>query len=347
MLPYALCAFGMPHRMGFLPTRSGAVCAEPLGLLGLVEAAHGLGLRAVEMPLPEPQQQAGLLALLQARGMHLIPAYGQVLDRDSEHLRSFLSRAAQLGAPVVRAVLSGVLCGDRRAVPGGWEAHLSAVAARLRDVLPCAEALGVCIAVENHQDVGSADLLRLAELVDFSPSFGITLDTGNPLAVGEEPCAFTERIAPLIRHVHLKDYTLHFCPEGYRLVRCPAGAGIIDFSGILEFVSRSGNAPALSIEIAAQQTRTIPILQPDWWACYAERSLERFLPVLRLLWREGRPAGEPYGSAWELGADSATVCAEEWECVLQSVDYFRAQSFPASRSAFEAPEVRQGAEPSR
>ena len=39
-------------------------------------------------------------------------------------------------------------------------------------------------AVENHQDGASDDFLWLAEQVQFSPAFGVTLDTGNPLAVG-------------------------------------------------------------------------------------------------------------------------------------------------------------------
>src|SRR5207237_1970735 len=102
------------------------------------------------------------------------------------------------------------------------------LAERLREVLPVAEELGLALAVENHQDATTEDLIRLYEMSGSSPAFGITLDTGNPLSVGEEPVEAAERLAPLVRHIHLKDYTIHFAPEGYRLVRCAAGDGCID-----------------------------------------------------------------------------------------------------------------------
>ncbi len=52
--------------------------------------------------------------------------------------------------------------------------------------------------------------------------------------MGEDPVEAARASAPLIRHVHLKDYTIHFAPEGYRLVRCAAGDGVIDFPAILD-----------------------------------------------------------------------------------------------------------------
>src|SRR5205085_1495227 len=74
-----------------------------------------------------------------------------------------------------------------------------------------------------------------------SDAYGVCLDTGNPLSVGQEPVEAARRLGPLIRHVHLKDYTVHFAPEGYRLVRCAAGEGCVDFPAILEIVRASGH----------------------------------------------------------------------------------------------------------
>ena len=197
---------------------------------------------------------------------------------------------------------------------------------RLLEVLPYAEELGVCIALENHQDATTDDLLRLADWVHHSPSFGITLDTGNPLAVGEEPVEAARQLAPLIRHLHLKDYTIHFAPEGYRLVRCIAGQGVIDFPAILEIVSQNGHDVLPGIEVAAQATRTIPLLEGTWWDCYPPRQAKPLTEALRILWAKGRPMDEPYSSAWERGENSATVSAEEWEVVRGSAAYFHSLS---------------------
>lgn len=335
-IPFVLTAYGLPHVMGYLKTKSGEAHPDPLGAIGLMEAAVELGLVGVEMPLstrvPSFDGQyvetvpltEDLRDALAARGLRIVADYGALLDHDPQHLRDYLQTVAQVGAAVMRATLSHLLCGDRRPMSSGWEAHLQAVAGRLREILPIAADLGICIAVENHQDATTDDLLRLAEMTGHHPSFGITLDTGNPLAVGEEPVEAARRLAPIIRHLHLKDYTIHFAPEGYRLVRCAAGEGVIDFPAILEIVRGNGHALLPGIEVAAQATRTIPLLEPGWWDEFPPRPAKPLAAALRILWERGRPASEPYSSAWERGEDSRAVSAQEWEQVHRSVAYFHA-----------------------
>lgn len=334
-IPFALCAYSLPHVMGYLPTKSGEKCAAPLSPLGLMDASQEMALAGVEFPLSAlvpsfdgkwvetDGANVDLVAELERRGLKIVADYGALLDTDAEALRTYLRTAAKAGANVVRAVLSHILCGDRRKLAGGWEAHLSDIAGRLIEVLPLAEELGLSLAVENHQDATSADLLRLYEMTGQSPAYGVTLDTGNPLAVGEDPVEYAERIAPLIRHIHAKDYTIHFASEGYRLVRCAAGDGVIDFSAILNIARSNGHEILPAIEVAAQATRTIPLLESDWWACYPPSPVTHLIPALRILWEKGRPFDEPYSSAWERGEDSATVCAEEWDVTRRSADYFR------------------------
>ena len=59
------------------------------------------------------------------------------------------------------------------------------------------------LAIENHQDFGSDGAGRL--LRD-ARGIGICFDTGNTFPVAEAPLDFTRRVAPHVRHVHLKDY---------------------------------------------------------------------------------------------------------------------------------------------
>jgi hypothetical protein len=134
---------------------------------------------------------------------------------------------------------------------------------------------------------------------------------------------FTQRIAHIIRHVHLKDYTIHFAPEGYRLVRCAAGDGVIDFPAILKRVRANGHEVLPAIEVAAQATRTVPLLEADWWTHYPTEQATRLPAALRVLWKQGRPQQEPYSSAWERGANSPSVCDEEWNIVRRSALYFQ------------------------
>jgi 3-oxoisoapionate decarboxylase len=324
-LNMALTAFGLPHVMGYLPTKAGERAEPALDAFGLMDTACELALGGIEIPLAsvaDTQLRAWADALEQ-RGLAIVADLPVSLDADVKEIRGWLSAGAALGAKVMRATLSSLLCGDRRGLQEGWGPFLERRAGRLLEVLPHAEDLGICLALENHQDATSADLLRLGEMVGHSPAYGVTLDTGNPLAVAEDPVAFTRRVAALVRHVHLKDYTLHFAPEGFRLVRCAAGDGVVDFAAILAILASNGHALLPGIEIAAQQARTIPLLAPDWWACHSPTQASHLLPVLDLLWKQGRPANEPYATAWERGEGSAQVQAEEWHVLRRSVAYFR------------------------
>ncbi len=334
-IPYALTAYGLPHSMGYLATKAGAKRPVPMTHIDLMDLAQSEGLAGVEFPLLSlvpsfdgalvdvGREQVDIAAEVKRRGLKLIADYGALLDNEPAHLKTYLALAAKTGAKVVRATLSHILCGDRRHLSGGWSAHLAALAVRLNAVLPFAEDLGICIAVENHQDATTEDLLELADRTDNSTAFGITLDTGNPLAVGQEPVDAARKLAPIIRHVHLKDYRVHFAPEGYRLVRCAAGEGAVDFSAILEAVRRNGHDVLPGIEIAAQATRTIPLLDAGWWAEYPPRDARELITALQVVWKQGRPPDEPYSSAWERGEETDAVAAEEIDIVGRSAAYFR------------------------
>ena len=334
-IPFALCAYSLPHTMGYLATKSGERAANPLTPNQFVDEAVRLGVSGVEFPLlsrvpvfdggfAEAASFSGDLPdALRRNNLTFIADHGALLDNEAEHTIDYMKAAAANGAAVVRCILSHILCGDRREFPGGWTAHRIALAARLRALLPAAESLGISLAVENHQDATSEDLLELYEESGCSPAFGITLDTGNPLAVCEDPVEYTQRIAPFIRHIHMKDYTVHFAPGGYRLVRCAAGDGVIDFPEILRIVRANGHPVSPAIEIAAQATRTVPMLEEGWWRCYPQNHAAYLPAALKLLWTKGRPAGEPYSSCWERGECSVDVIADEWDVVNRSVEYFR------------------------
>ena len=329
---YLLTAYGMPHVMGYLPTKDGGRHPNPLTPVQLMDAAVELGLAGVEFPLAstDPNEIAALKDALDSRGLRVVTDSMVLVEADCEAFGDFLRASARLGARVARALISTILCGDRRSIPGGWEGRVRAVAQRLRELLPIAEDVGLCLALENHQDATTNDLVQLHEMSGSSRAFGVVLDTGNPLSVGEDPVESARKLAPLIRHVHLKDYTIHFCPEGYRLVRCVAGEGCIDFPEILRIVRNNGQSVLPGIEIAAQATRTIPLLDHGWWSCYPPRHAHDFVAALRVLWEKGKPAHQPYSSAWERGEDSPTVAAEEWELVRRSISYFRKLSAGAS-----------------
>ena len=69
---------------------------------------------------------------------------------------------ARLGVGAVRTVVGGAkIGGDRRPLAGRWQSFLQEVLAKLREATTFAERAGVNLAVENHQDLASEELLWL------------------------------------------------------------------------------------------------------------------------------------------------------------------------------------------
>ncbi len=255
----------------------------------------------------------------EACGVRLILAGNRV---SAETLPRELELAAALGSPVLRCTLSGVLCGDRRGFPGGWTAHLRHCAAELERVLPLAERLRVAIALENHQDASSDDLLMLCGRFE-SRYLGITLDTGNPLAVMEEPLAFARRVAPYLRHAHLKDYRVYRAETGARLARCAVGAGVVDFPALFDVFQAQEWPISRTLEMGALEARLIPFLERSWWDEYAPRDTREALPALGVLWRSARPQAEDWRTAYERGAGAEALAEQEWTELRQSLEYLR------------------------
>jgi sugar phosphate isomerase/epimerase len=295
----------------------------PRDWAGLMDLAAACGLESVESHL-EPEIANELLDRRReeaaARGLRIVVAGGQVARADGPAL---LRAAHRLGAKTVRMTLSGVLEGDRgRLGPGGWLALREEAAHRLREWRPLAEELEVSIGIENHQDAGSDDLLWLCEQVG-SDQIGVTLDTGNPLAVGEDPLAFAPRIAPFLKNVHLKDYQIFRSPSGYRLVRCAVGAGAIDFAALFGLFDREAPAATRNIELGATTARQIRLWEPAWWEHFPARDVREMLPVLQLVERHAQPPDADWRTPHEREEPEEARVAYELQQFRESVAYLR------------------------
>jgi sugar phosphate isomerase/epimerase len=225
-------------------------------------------------------------------------------------------------------IVSRILGGNRREMRGGWRAHLERARDVLRAVRPLAEAHDVTVAVENHQDIASDELLWLCEAVG-GRHIGITLDTGSTLAVGESPLGFAQRVKPLVRNVHLKDYHIFLSPTGYRLSTCAIGEGVVDFPCLFGLFADRPDLP-MSIELGARQARHVELLREDWWADYPPRQVPDLLEALRVVLPRARRADEDYRIPHEQEASDQVQRAYELAEFERSVAYLKRISSEAS-----------------
>ena len=310
-----LSVYGTVFSMGIHPA-SGRPAIKPQQLM---DQALAVGLEGVELPvsLVQGENIPALARYAQERGLFITLAAG---GYNADNLAEAINLGAQLGAGTVRTVVGGAkLGGDRRPLAGRWKSFLQEALTGLREATAVAEQVDVNLAVENHQDLASEELLWLCESID-SQRFGITFDTGNPLATAEEPLDFARQMAPYVKNVHLKDYCIYLGEEGYRLVRCPLGQGVINFPVLFGILAGARPDVTMSIELGALEARYIRVLADDYWPDYPPRSAAQLARLLRLVQANVRPPGD-WRTPFERDESVGAIIAYEEQQLAASLAY--------------------------
>lgn len=321
MLRIGLNPYGLTYTLGLQGAGTPRANPDPIGLNGYLDIAEELGARAVELDfgMTRALDAAGIAALrdrLRARDMT------PVISAALSDVQQAIAFAPRVGAAVVRVGLTPVLCGDRAELGDGWPEMVSNVRRSLAAAAPVAVQNGLSLAIEDHQDFTSAELIDFCQTC--GPGIGICLDTANPLSVGEEPVAFASAVAPWVRHVHLKDYWVQWTDEGYRLIRCPVGDGVIPFGAILPILTTHQPELTACIEIGALYARHIRLLTPKWWQGYPERPARDLAAALGAA-RVGRlHESADWRTPWELEADGQSLIDYEIGQVRKSAANLRA-----------------------
>jgi sugar phosphate isomerase/epimerase len=186
---------------------------KTMDLFGFVDLAADLSLDAVELTsyyFPENVSSDYLNRLkthafrqgLDVSGSAVMNDFclspGPAADKEVEHVRTWIGRAAELDAPMIR-VLSG------NWLQGTPDLELERrVIQRMESLLPDAAQKGVILALENHGGgvtVTAEQLLRLVRAIK-GPNFAVNLDTGN--FHGPDPYAEIAQAAPYAVNVQVK-----------------------------------------------------------------------------------------------------------------------------------------------
>jgi sugar phosphate isomerase/epimerase len=321
-----LSVYGTTFGMG-IDLHSGCPTITPSQLM---DKAIAVGLEGVDLPasLMQGEDATAVARYAHERGLFITL---ETEGYDPGKLASIIDLGVRLGAGTVRTVVGGArLGGDRRPLAGRWQSFLQEILAGLRQATLKAERAGVNLTVENHQDLASEELLWLCESIG-SQRFGITLDTGNPLATAEEPVDFARLVAPYVKNVHLKDYQVYMSTEGYRLVRCPLGQGVVDFPALFGILFATCPHITMSIELGALEARHVRVLADDYWPDYPPRSASQFARVLRFVLDNARPAGD-WHTPFERNEPVEAVIAYEDQQLAASLAYILPLFAQARRS---------------
>ena len=317
MLRVGMNPYGLAYSIGLQGRGTPRANAAPMTMAEFIAMAGRLGAACVELDGRwladlDDEDLATTRETIAASGMATLCS-DWLLHEPGETLDHALRYSAALGAGLLRLHLTPVLEGARARQGGRWQTLLDHARGVLNDAARQAADRGLVLAIENHQDLTSEELLAFAE--DAGDNVGLVMDTGNPFAVGEDPVAFASRAATRIRHVHLKDYRAQFTTEGFRLVRCTIGEGCVPFAAITAALPEGLTA---SIEPGALEARHIRLFDRAWWDGYRPREAAELATALGRLRHRRIPDDQDASTPWEAGADPAALTRYEREQIEQS-----------------------------
>ena len=303
-LNVGLNPYGLTYHLGLQGKGTPRANPEGKGLEGFIAIATELKAKVLEIFDPwlaelSDQQLVDLRKRLSDLGMTPVISAGLNMMGPVE---SALRSAKLLDARVIRLGLSPVLEGSRNAWGVKWFELQHSIREGLAKYAPMAEAEGRILAIENHQDFGSEELVDFCR--EFGAGLGITLDMGNTFPVAEAPMDFVRRAAPFVQHVHFKDYRVQFSDEGYRLIRCAIGDGAVPLKDMLAEIGKYHDEMNAVLEPGALEARHIRFLNPAWWRGYRPLNAEAFARTLAAARVNRLADDEDYRTPWERQADA-------------------------------------------
>ena len=304
-LRFGLCTFSCHRQWVAVRTRHpGTRFSGPVSFL---DYCHQLGAAGVQTRVPN----ADVARQMRERGEALGTYYeGDLrLPKKAEEVPAFesdvrLAKAA--GASVARAVLMG---GRRYEVFQSLAEFRDYQASSVRTlhlVEPVLRKHGLKLAIENHKDqLVHEQLPMLRELG--SEWVGVCVDTGNNIALLEDPHEVVDALAPVAFSVHLKDMALQASTDGFLLSEVPLGTGFLDLQRMIKTLHAANPSIVFNIEMGTRDPLRVPCLTSSYWATFPQRPASELAKALACV-HDHRPMAEPPSIT---GKDMARQIADE------------------------------------
>ncbi|MBI1353601.1 MAG: TIM barrel protein [Acidobacteria bacterium] len=202
-----------------------------------------------------------------------------------EQLRFSIGIAKIFGSKAIRCVIGS---GNLRREDGPIEKHIEATLQVFRNVRDDALRAGVHLAPENHKDLRATEMRELVEAAG-TDYVGVTLDTGNPLEVLEDPLETVEILGPLAVGSHFRDGVLFEHPRGAAYQWTALGDGSVRIAEVIRRYIELAPGKPLALEIiTGRQPAVLAFRDEEYMKAFPKLTpaeLERF----EKLARQGHP----------------------------------------------------------
>ena len=195
------------------------------------------------------------------------------LPKDEAGLEAFereVKLTVAAGAVVARTYLTGNRRYETFKTLDEFKAFRADASKRLAMVEPVVRMHRLKLAVENHKDLTCDEQLALMREIG-SEWVGVNFDTGNNIALLEDPYHSLETLAPFLMAVHLKDMAVQPYESGFRLSEVACGEGFLDLPRIVAMLRRANPDVRLNLEMATRDPLLVPCLTDVYFATFPER----------------------------------------------------------------------------
>src|SRR2546427_25526 len=151
---------------------------------------------------------------------------------------SLVRSAKAAGASILRTVSLGGRRYEAIDTADGWREFLERAWKSLVLAEPVVRKHRLRLAIENHKDWRAPELLEVLKRLG-SGQVGVCVDTGNSIALLEDPLAVVEAYAPHAFTSHLKDMGVQEYQDGFLLSEVPLGDGFLDLPKMIATLRRA------------------------------------------------------------------------------------------------------------
>jgi sugar phosphate isomerase/epimerase len=269
--------------------RSGAATPESAAFsdpLNFLEHCRKLGAGGIQVSIGRRDREyiKKLRAAAESAGMYLESSIRLPRNRtDIERFAAEVDTAREAGTTVLRTVC---LSGRRYEVFDTGEAFQK-FARQARESIALAEPVvarrKMRLAVENHKDWRIDEHLEIVRGLS-SEHVGICVDTGNSIALLEDPYCVIDEYARHAFTVHLKDMAVAEYDQGFMLAEVPLGTGFLDLPRMIATLRRARPEIRFNLEMITRDPLKIPCLTDKYWATFRKipaDALPRTLALVR------------------------------------------------------------------
>jgi sugar phosphate isomerase/epimerase len=199
-----------------------------------------------------------------------------------------------------------------------WNDAVKMFHKQIRMAVPIVEKYKMPLGIENHKDWLVDQQVALMK-EHSSEYLGVCLDTGNNMALLDDPMETIEKLVPWAFNTHLKDMAVQEYPEGILLSEVPLGTGMLDMKRIVNTIRKAKPKINFSLEMIVRDPLEVPCLTEKYWAIFEGRHA-RYLANALAQARANKPK-EPVPHISGLTDEQRTKL--EFDLVDRSIKYAR------------------------